>query len=177
MPSSSKEGKQEIFNWCKDLPDVKRILDIGVGKGTYYKLFCKNVDVFNTAEWVGIEAWEPYIEEFRLNKKYNTVINSDVRTVDFDNIGKFDIVFMGDVLEHITKEEAVELVHKLSSKTKYAVISIPIVHYPQDEVNNNPYEVHVKDDWSHTEVMESFPNIEKTFQGKEIGCYFINFLM
>ncbi len=173
MPSSSKEGKSEIVEWCRQLSNVDNILDVGVGKGTYIHLL-KKKKLFRESSWTGIEVWTPYVENYNLKEFYNTIINEDVRKVNFDKL-KFDLIFMGDILEHMTKEEAIQLVTKLSNISTYCVISIPIVHYPQGESFNNPFEKHVKDDWSHQEVLESFPNIIKTFQGKKIGCYLLKF--
>lgn len=174
MPRSDKEGKNEIAEWCRELTDIKKIVDIGAGSGTYAKMFRK-LRLFQDATLVGIEAWEPYIEEYALKERYHEVILSDVRKVDFSALAPFDLVIMGDVLEHITKEEAIEVVNAVSKITRYAIISIPIIHYPQDEYEGNPYEVHVKDDWSHKEVLETFSNFEKTFEGKVIGCYLLRF--
>jgi cyclopropane fatty-acyl-phospholipid synthase-like methyltransferase len=174
MPKSDKEGKKEIVEWCKELDGINTIVDIGAGSGTYARMFRKT-GLFRSATMIAVEAWEPYIQEYSLTTRYHKVINSDVRKVDFSEIAPFDLVIMGDVLEHITKEEAVDLVKKLSKFTRYAIISIPIIHYPQDEYEGNPYEVHVKDDWSHNEVLESFSNFEKTFKGERIGCYLLKF--
>ena len=174
MPKSDKEGKKEIAEWCKELDGINKIVDIGAGSGTYARMFRK-LGLFKSATLIGIEAWEPYIQEYKLKERYHEIINSDVRKVDFASISPFDLVIMGDVLEHITKEEAIDLVNTLSNFTRYAIISIPIVHYPQDAFEGNPYEVHVKDDWSHEEVLESFSNFEKTFKGNVIGCYLLKF--
>jgi hypothetical protein len=54
------------------------------------------------------------------------------------------------------------------------VISIPIHHCPQGAWGGNPYEIHVKDDWTHQEVMESFPGIKQFLKKtKTIGVYWI----
>jgi hypothetical protein len=66
-----------------------------------------------------------------------------------------------------------DLVAKLLANSKRVIISIPIVNYPQDEVGGNPFERHVKDDWSHQEMMDTFPQITKHWQGKVIGVYFL----
>jgi predicted SAM-dependent methyltransferase len=95
--------------------------------------------------------------------------------VDFSNFEHVDLVIMGDVLEHIAKEEAVDLLNKVSKITRYAIISIPIIHYPQNEYEGNPYEVHVKDDWTHEEVLDTFFGFEKTYKGGKIGCYLLKF--
>lgn len=175
MPKSSKEGKVEILEWCKSLDNVNTIVDIGAGSGTYHKLLAKKNAVFPNANWIAIEAWTDYISKFSLNEKYKTVINQDARTIDFTRIDNIDLTIMGDMLEHMTKEDAITLVNNVSKSSRFAIISIPIIHYPQDAYEGNPYEIHVKDDWSHTEVIETFPNIIKTFQGSEIGCYLLEF--
>lgn len=172
MPKSANEGKEEIVQWCKELTDIHRIVDVGAGSGTYIRMFKKR-NLFKSSEWIGIEAWAPYIEEYNLTNRYNQIINKDLRLVDFSTIGNVDLVFLGDVLEHITKEEAVNFLDSISTYSRYAIISIPIVYYPQGEHEGNPYEVHVKDDWSHEEVLTSFKGIEKHFIGEVIGCYLL----
>ena len=74
----------------------------------------------------------------------------------------------------MTKDEAISLIKKLSVNAKRVIISIPIVHYPQGEVNENPFEKHIKDDWSHQEMIDTFPQIVKHWQGNVIGVYFLN---
>lgn len=174
MPTSAKEGKDVIVNWCKKLSNINTVLDIGVGKGTYSKVLKKN-GLFTNSKWIGVEAWTPYIEEFNLTKKYNQVINEDARLVNYNSLGPVDITIMGDVLEHMTKEESIVLVNTISKISKYGIISIPIIHYPQDEIRNNPFERHIKDDWSHKEVLETFNNIKLSWAGGVVGCYLLDF--
>jgi hypothetical protein len=172
MGKSSKEGKDTIVEWVSDC-EIKHVLDIGAGSGTYRKLFSKN-KLHPDASWTAIEAWEPYIKDFNLHSLYNNVIHSDVRNCDIAELGNFDITFMGDVLEHITKEDAIVLVEKVMSVSKNAIISIPIVHWPQGERHGNPFEVHVKDDWSDDEVRSTFAKyITKYVPGNEIGVYWL----
>lgn len=172
MPKSSKEGKDIILQWVKEV-SVNAVLDIGAGSGTYRKLFSKN-RLSPDANWTAIEAWAPYIKDFNLENLYNRVILEDARKCDINNLGKFDITFMGDVLEHLTKEEAVQLVESVMQVSKFAVISIPIIHWPQGEYHGNPFEVHIKDDWSDAEVKETFSKyITKSNAGESIGVYWL----
>lgn len=172
MPGSSKEGKMEIKNWILDIPNITKVLDLGIGSGTYYNFFCEKHDILTNAEWTGVEIWKPYIVKYELEEKYK-VINEDVRFLNYNTIGKFDITFAGDILEHVTKDEALVIVDKVLKITNYLFISIPIIHYPQGAFEGNPYEVHVKDDWSHTEMIETFPQIKKAHAGKKIGVYML----
>ncbi len=175
MPFSSKEGKDIIKHWINDINyPFNRILDLGVGKGTYHKLFTKNYTKLTNSYWIGIEVWSPYIEKYNLLKKYNKIINSDIRKVDYNTLNPIDLTFAGDVLEHVSKEEAISVVNSVMNVCPYLIISIPIIHYPQEEIENNPYEVHVKDDWSNKEMLETFPQIVKSWTGREIGCYLLS---
>ena len=157
MPFSSGIGKDTTIAWfAANEKHIKRVLDIGVGSGTYAKLIKSKRNITPTAEWVGIEAWTPYIEKFQLNKFYNSIINCDIRKLNWGELGQFDVAIAGDILEHMTKEEAVLLVENILTYCSTLIISIPISFCPQDEYEGNPFEIHVKPDWSHDEVIETW---------------------
>lgn len=161
MPTSSIWGKQQTLDWFKtNESNIKTILDIGIGEGTYYNLLTNN-NVCNHSEWIGIEVWEPYIEKYDLRSKYHKIINEDVRNIDFNSIGKVSVTIAGDILEHITKEQSIVLVEKILDITDWFIISIPIIYYPQGEYDGNPYEEHVKPDWTHSEMMDTWGNYIK----------------
>ena len=180
MPTSSKHGKTPTKQWIlENKNSINRILDVGCGEGTYPKLISKggwgdlSEIILPDAEWWGFEAWQPYISQYNLENIYNHLINEDVRKYDFTQLPDFDLVIFGDVLEHMTKEEAQELVNKALDKSKFVLISIPIKHMPQGAVHGNPFEEHVKDNWTNREVLESFPNIVKYDTGSKIGVYWL----
>lgn len=172
MPHSSKVGKQETIDWVRDLQNINHILDIGAGSGTYYKLFSKS-NLLPTANWTAVEAWEPNIELYKLKDLYNTVIQEDVRLIDWKKFKHIDLTIMGDVLEHMTKEESISVVDNVMKISRYGIISIPVKHWPQDAIGGNPFEIHVKDDWSHDEVMDTFGKYIKKFRAKKIGVYLL----
>ena len=168
MGRSSFEGKSQIKEWLKDL-DIQhnKVLDIGAGAGTYPALYR---DTLKDCKWVGVEIWEPYKEKYGSERHYDTLLIGDARVMQFNY---YDVCFLGDVLEHMTKEEAVSLVNKLQESCTYIIISIPIVEYPQGALHGNPYEAHVKPDWSHKEVVKTFSNIKEFWTGETIGVYLI----
>lgn len=173
MPKSSKEGKDIIRNWLLEFNDtVAKVVDLGPGKGTYHTHYARKSHILN-AYWIGIEVWEPYLEKFGLRDTYNEVYVEDVRLFDFSKIGDIDLVFAGDILEHMTKEEAIQVVLEVLKYSKKLIISIPIIHLPQGAYEGNPFEIHVKDDWSHEEVLDTFPHIKKYHKGEEIGVYLL----
>ena len=162
MPMSSQSGKASIKWVVSKLPEPKTALDIGCGEGTYAKLFPK-------LAFTGVEIWEPYAEKYGLQALYQNFILQDAR--EFSTDEHFDVCFLGDVLEHMTVAEATALVEKAKSWADTVIISIPIGHYPQDEYEGNPYERHVKDDWSDAEVKEAFGKPTWSIVDGEIGVY------
>ena len=179
MPFSSTNGKQwtkRLLNRiikgfsCKD-PTVNKsvnVCDIGAGSGTYIELLS---ETNHLAKWHGLEVWEPYVEKYDLRNRYDVLTVEDARKWAAGNTQQFDVAIAGDVIEHMTKEESLELYKHLITNSQVVVMSIPIVHYPQDEYEGNPYERHVKDDWSHQEVLDSFNDIVLYFVEGEIGVY------
>jgi len=178
MGYSLSTGKAETLAWFQQHGPFKRILDIGAGSGTYINLIKIKHRVCQESEWVGVEAWLDYIDRFELRNKYNTVINQDARKLDWNSLGQFDVAIAGDVLEHMTKSEAMMLVEQILDHCQTLIISIPIIHMPQDAVEGNPFEVHVKDDWSHDEVMATWPDYIKQHYRKsgksKIGVYWLS---
>lgn len=164
MPVSDQSNQFWVIEQLKNL-QLSSMLDVGAGAGTYAHVFAQH---FPHVERFAVEAWEPYIHEFALKDVYTEVFNHDIRDHRYFN---HDIVIFGDVLEHMTKEEALSVWDKVSKQAAYALISIPIVHYPQDAVNGNPFEEHVKDDWTHEEVLATFPQIKEFVTSDVVGCY------
>ena len=169
MPHSDMSNVPWI-EWALEIKAPNTVLDIGVGAGKYGKLVKK---VLPKALVVGVEVWAPYIEEFKLDRIYDRVHICDARIYpDFN----YDLVFLGDVLEHMTKDEAIELWAKVSKQAKTAILSIPIIEFPQGhEHGENPFEDHVKDNWTHDEVMSSFGGITGYRLFKVTGVYIAEF--
>lgn len=179
MGYSLRGGKPETAQWFKENESkIERVLDIGAGSGTYVKLIKEEFNICKDSYWVAIEAWQPYIEKFNLTSMYNEVINTDARKLDWSTLGKFSVAIAGDVLEHMTKDEATKLVDEILENCKTLIISIPIIYMPQDELEGNPFEVHVKPDWSHAEVIDTWKNKIKKFYRKspksKIAVYWLS---
>lgn len=164
------EGKTLIASFIKSVSSIKTILDIGAGNGTYSDLISSyniRVDKLDA-----VEVWEPCVYQFNLFNKYDNVFIEDART--FNNFN-YDLVIFGDVLEHMSKEEAQSLWDKAASQARFGIISIPTIHYPQGKLLGNPYEVHVKEDWSTSEVLESFPFIVNHKEYSVVSVFFADF--
>jgi len=179
MSYSLRSGKEQTLAWfVENQKQIQTIVDIGPGSGTYINLIKEQAGCCVDARWIGVEIWAPYIEQFRLRERYNDIINADVRTVDWTQL-KPDVVIAGDVLEHMTKPDAVKLVDQILAVAKTLIVSIPIRHMPQDEhAYENPHEAHIKDDWSHEEVMDTWGHYVKHSYRKSVksklGVYWMS---
>ncbi len=167
MPMSSAEGKDWTRQRVQDLAATGpvSVLDIGPGVGTYAKLLSGP----GVSRITGIEIWEPYVHTYQLHDHYDEVIVGDAREVTWPAA---DVVIMGDVAEHMSGEEARRLWDRALLSARRAIyLSIPIVPYPQHEIEGNPHEHHVVDDWDHDKVLAAFPGIQDWWLGTEVGVY------
>src|SRR5687767_860442 len=143
MPVSDAEGKDWIKGTLKDL-NVRpyTVYDLGAGAGTYINLL---FDDYPTADWIAVEIFEPYIKQYELNRKYDRVIPGDIMDIEYPKVREDGMVIVGDVLEHLIEDEAYTLIEYLKDRFAVIVLSLPIVHSPQGEVNGNIHETHLKD--------------------------------
>ena len=116
MPSSNLTVAPLILHlvWqVRPLDRPIRVVDVGPGHGKYGVLVREYVDA--DAEVVAIEAWQPYVDDFRLDCFYDDVIVADVLgALDaadgiFSRLAAADVVLMVDVIEHLPKEDALTL--------------------------------------------------------------------
>ncbi|MFJ5037943.1 class I SAM-dependent methyltransferase [Streptomyces parvulus] len=143
MPYSDAEGKDTALSWYQEIQPAT-VIDVGAGSGTYARALRGRRPW--EGRWTAVEAWEPYVDRFGLTGLYDRVVVADARTLR----GPFfraDLVIAADVLEHMTRADAVRLLGKIRAHAAHLVVSVPVLHLDQGAVYGNPYETHV-DHWT-----------------------------
>ena len=164
MPQSVFSGKTLtalFLNRLHARSPITRIIDIGPGEGTYARLMR---NVLKVPYWTGVEVWYPNIEKFELSKFYDQLVIADGRWIDYSLFGNNNVAIFGDVLEHMTREEASETLYRCLGSCRAALVSLPIGYWPQGQVDGNTFETHI-DSWSLEDARNYLPNVTAE-------CYF-----
>jgi len=122
----------------KDLDiETKTCLNVGIGEGT--SSLAMQLPFLRFKKLGLLDVWQPYLD------KANTItwdarekegILCDVK--DYQDFDKWDMFFMFDVLEHLTKEDSLSVMDRIGAlKNKDIVIFIPL----ENEFRKNVFEV------------------------------------
>lgn len=151
MPHSVRENDELVRGFVKT-QHIVTVLDVGAGSGTYAHLL-KPLGCTLDA----VEIWQPYLNEYHLDRLYRDVFVEDVRTMahSSDWNHSYDLIIFGDVLEHMTEAEALSVWAWAHHVAKWGLISVPIVHWPQ-EGTENPHEAHVQDHIHADDLIREF---------------------
>lgn len=132
----------------------KSVLDVGCGFGKWGYLCREYLDVFPgrpyPEQWTtridGIEYFEPYIMEHQ-RFLYSNIMIGDVRDL-CDGLDEYDLIIAGDVIEHMFKDEAEQVVETLYAKARQLlIVNIPLGEgWAHPEQYGNPAELH-RSEW------------------------------
>jgi 2-polyprenyl-3-methyl-5-hydroxy-6-metoxy-1,4-benzoquinol methylase len=148
---SSDEAKIPVLKYIvENVKKDAQILDVGFGAGAYGKLlrslYYRNID--------GLDIYSDNIEEMGLDKIYDNIYIDNILYFDFDY---YDLIIMGDLLEHIELESAKKLLSSLiKDKCGQIIISVPY-EYEQDELYGNKYEKHLQPDMNELYMKKHYP--------------------
>lgn len=123
----------------KELAGSRTVLDLGCG----YNSPLRHCDV---PLLVGIELFEPYLQESKMKNIHDQYIKADVREIEFKP-RSFDVVVALDILEHLTKEEGYELIQKAEKWGRKVIIFTPNGRVLQNAYDANPLQEH-KSSWN-----------------------------
>jgi len=164
MAFSASEGKLLFKDWLIHMAKplgFNRFLDVGCGAGLYGDLIR---EVFGRE--VTIEAVEPfqtYIFRHNLCEKYDMVWNREIQGL-CKELPDYDLIVAGDILEHLTKEDAIEVVSWLRLHCRFLWGALPVkmgrswstgylqgpVDYEENELNKHLW------DWTGDEIQKEF---------------------
>ena len=158
------ELHKEIFDWAGhqvrelitlNYPPDTRILDIGAGQGKYRILLPEYEYIY------AVEVFEPYVENNYLREMYHKVYVQDVRDFLSDHGYAFltgMVVIMGDVLEHLTRADAQEVLEQLYEFVTEIIVVVPY-EYPQGEEDGNVHQEHLQDDLTIEIMAREYPEL------------------
>lgn len=151
---SSDEGKIPVLKYIVENVDKSaKILDVGFGAGAYGKLlrslYYQNID--------GLDIYPNNIKELGLDKIYDNIFIENILDFEFEF---YDLIIMGDLLEHIELKYAKKLLSNLmENKCDQIIISVPY-EYEQDELYGNKYEKHLQPDMNELYMKKHYPDLE-----------------
>ncbi|MBI2372699.1 MAG: hypothetical protein HYV07_01740 [Deltaproteobacteria bacterium] len=153
MPSSRPDHIPLILDLVRQLRPSS-ILDIGTGFGKWGMLFREYSDIilsenhpvrYRREGWRvridGVEGFEAYLTPVH-RYVYDEVFVGDMRKV-VPELGRYDLIFLGDVIEHVDKRDGLRLLADCLGRANQAVIvSTPARETHQAAVCHNALEIH-----------------------------------
>lgn len=123
----------------------RSVLDIGAGLGKWGFLIREALDFMDgcldRADWrtriVGLDA-QPHPSPLH-DWVYDELRTGDVRATT--GLEGYDLVMLGDVIEHLEKDEGLELLRRLTAANRNLLVTTPF-HYFDQSVEGMPYETH-----------------------------------
>lgn len=166
MPYSIGYYKENIKNhFLENVSTNSKILDAGAGCGTYSVLL---KDHFPNMD--GLEIFSEYDKMFDLKSKYNNLFIADI--LDFD-ISGYDYVILGDILEHLSVENAQSLLKRIDENDILCLVGVPYL-FEQGPEYNNEHETHLQPDLTHGIFMDRYPNMKLLWKNEAYG-YYVNY--
>lgn len=154
------------------IDNLQTALDIGPGRGKYGRMIREvgHVD----ATLIGVEAEPTYIADYELHHWYDQVFpGPGIQVLAWPNASdaRWDLVTLGDVLEHMRKSDGLDLMHYLIYRVRYMWIVWPM-RYIQGALGGHPSEAHVSV-WTEMDIRGLNADYVK-FESAPLEGYAIN---
>lgn len=146
--ASYEFGKAEVCEWVRrNFSKGDRCLDVGACDGNWFNRLGDHLMMD------AIEVYEPYVAVNRLHSKYNSVIVGDITEYEYE---WYDLIIFGDVIEHMTVEQAKKVLDYANPRCKDMIIAVPYL-YKQDAINGNTYERHLQPELTEELFRQRYP--------------------
>ena len=117
------------------IPDgITSILDIGCGYGTL--ALNLRVQQGYTGLIDGLDIYKPWLERLDRLHLYNHVFHGDIRDLDDIPLEEYDLVVCLETVEHVSREEGLEVIKVLMKRTKNLIVSTPSTSYKHIDVRH-----------------------------------------
>ncbi|MHC4172904.1 MAG: methyltransferase domain-containing protein [Planctomycetota bacterium] len=162
MPSSDNVTVPYVSKIISSLRPASA-LDVGIGMGKFAFIFrgacewiytCEdNINRVRKENWEtrldGIEVCAEYITQLQ-RYLYDKIYIGTAQEIAC-NLGNYDLIHLGDVIEHLDKPEGQRLLDILFEKARQGILIVtPVGEYQQEGTEENPYEEH-KSVWMPTD--------------------------
>lgn len=145
---SYEYGKLEIANFIHDrFAFGSSLLDVGAGGGTYGYYLGAGYNM------EAVELWPDSINVLKGMVQYTMVHEVDIR--DFEYEHEYDLIIFGDVLEHLSVEDAQKVLAEAEKHAKHILIGIPYM-LPQEAIYGNEAEIHRQPDLTYANFKERY---------------------
>lgn len=177
MPTSTYMHIVTVVRFLQNIMPAS-ILDIGLGNGKMGFIARDLLDVMigqrhRKDAWKvridGIEIFQDYIQDHQ-EAIYDDIYIGDAFEV-IDTLGTYDLIILGDVLEHLPKEKAWRFLDKcVAHCNNHLMINIPLGEkWTQPVIYGNPHEEHLSF-WS-SEEFEPFVTDKELLYCPGLGYY------
>lgn len=170
-------NRMNLGRWIKHVSGgSKSLVELGAGFFGHLESLNESVE-----EKIGIEIYQPYID----NASYDDCIKIQGDVRNYRELLKDyqpDTAMIIDVLEHLTMEDALELIDKLKEDFEKIMLMLPVGNHPQETdltgYGGHEYQTH-RSTWNLKEIenLGFQDNVidDRFHQGdpvKDAGCYF-----
>ena len=118
----------------------RRVVDFGAGKGKLGKL-CRET-LGDAVHLTAVEGCPKTIDILQQNGIYQTINHALIEEWVRANSVQFDLAIFGDVLEHLTRREAFQVLDRTLAFIPNIIINVPLRNLLQEPHEENPLEEH-----------------------------------
>lgn len=165
MPDSYGYFDADVMKFVSTLPNVWRVLDIGPGRGKFGKILKKPYRTIDA-----IEIFEPYVDQFGLRDIYDKIEVGNICDYHFTD-RQYDLAIMGDILEHLSIENAQKVLAEFERNRIPVLVLIPY-NYVQGEAYGNIHETHLQPDLTEELFFSRYKGFEKLFSNEVYAVFY-----
>ena len=149
--SSLGDGKEFVTGWVHGrFARGSTCLDVGACDGTWYNRLGDYLVMD------AVEIFAPNISAHMLDKKYRNVWNTDVADLEYE---WYDLIMFGDVIEHMSVEQAQKVIEYAKPRCRDMIIAVPFL-YRQGPMYGNQWEAHLQEDLTPELFDRRYPGFE-----------------